>query len=87
MSEGQSDRHSSPRLDAPGGAAHDASMRTPLTPNRDVTRLVEEERRASPHVATLQPGFERAAWNSLADELEDADLLDKLASSSSPLLA
>jgi len=78
-------------------------MRTTLTLDPDVARLLEEEvhrsrkslksvvnealrrglsggavarklpkYRVSPHVAALRPGFDRAAFNSLADELKDA---------------
>ncbi len=84
-------------------------MRTTLTLEPDVVRLLEEEvhrarkpfkavvnealrrglsrggprkvqrYRVSPHAARLRPGLDRAAFNSLADELEDAALMSKLA--------
>jgi hypothetical protein len=96
-------------LDARQARHHDVWVRTTLTLEPDVARLVEEEvhrvrkplksvindalRRAlsggattrklpkyrvSPHAAVLRPGFDRAAFNSLADELEDAALLKRL---------
>lgn len=84
-------------------------MRTTLTLDPDVARLLEEEvhrarkslksvvndalrrglsggavmrkppkYRVSPHAAVLRPGFDRAAFNSLADELEDTAVLQRL---------
>jgi hypothetical protein len=84
-------------------------MRTTLTLDPDVARLVEEEvhrgrktlksvinealrrglsggtatrklprYRVLPHDAVLRPGFDRAALNSLADELEDVAMLQRL---------
>jgi hypothetical protein len=79
-------------------------MRTTLTLDPDVARMLEEEAhrrrvsfkevvndalrrglsrssekvprfRVTPHVARLQPGIDRAGFNRLADELEDAALL------------
>jgi inactivated superfamily I helicase len=88
---------------------HDASVRTTLTLDPDVARLLEEEvhrarkslksvvnevlrrgltggattrklpkYRVAPHAAVLRPGFDRAAFNGLADELEDAAALERL---------
>jgi hypothetical protein len=79
-------------------------MRTTLTLDADVARLLREEAyrqrkpfkevvndalrrglsrssgkaarfRVTPHAAKLQPGIDRASFNRLADELEDAALL------------
>lgn len=82
-------------------------MRTTLTLDPDVARLVEEavhrEHRPMkqvvndalrrhlghggaaaaerydlhPHVSALRPGFDRAGFNRLADELEDEAILDR----------
>ena len=79
-------------------------MRTTLTLDPDVARMLEEEAhrrrlsfkevvndalrrglsrrsekaprfRVTPHVSKLQPGIDRASFNRLADELEDAAIL------------
>lgn len=79
-------------------------MRTTLTLDADVARMLEEEAhrqrksfkevvndalrrglsqksgkaprfRVNPHAAKLQPGIDRASFNRLADELEDAAVL------------
>jgi hypothetical protein len=83
-------------------------MRTTLTLDPDVARLIEEEEhrqrktfkqvvndairrglaprvarradkpyRVAPHQTELRPGFDRAGFNRLADELEDEAILTK----------
>jgi hypothetical protein len=86
---------------------HDASMRTTITLDPDVARLLEDEvhrqrksfkqvvndvirrglsprvadrrkgrpYRVAPHHARLRPGFDRAGFNKLADEMEDEGIL------------
>lgn len=84
---------------------HDDYVRTTLTLDDDVARLVEDathrERRAmkhvindalrsalapevarqepyqlTPHDSALRPGFDPSGFNRLADELEDAEIVD-----------
>jgi hypothetical protein len=90
-------------LDASVGRHYDAQVRTTLTLDPDVARLVDEaahRRRTSMkqvindalrqalsqppsrrhyhlpvHEATLQPGYDLAGFNRLADELEDEAIL------------
>lgn len=95
-------------LDAHDLTRHDAQMRTTLTLDADVARLIRDamhrERktfkdavndairrgltpspmreprevyRVTPHVAALAPGYDRAGFNQLADELEDAAIVAK----------
>jgi hypothetical protein len=88
---------------------HDARMRTTLTLDPDVAKLIEEEAhrqrkpikavvnealrrgltapsggrsrkrfRVQAHETTLRPGIDVGSFNSLADELEDEALVDKM---------